>query len=161
MKFLLLVFITLFSSTCFSGANDWYFDRAINSVEFWKNPSEKGCRIVVDKQEEASNKPIEYYKTPLFQKELQAKKKEALSMFGVDQWTVKFENVSKIKDEIVVDFSGDYLDNSKEKTAYRERHIYGPEKYTQFLYTCPDNVSSSDMGLVFDQIRKAKQGVRQ
>lgn len=163
MKRILPTFIAIIILTSnVSAAPEWYFDKAMNGVQFWKNKDQKNCRVVVDQQAEGSNKPIDYYRTNVFTEELQKNKKFTLGMFGIEDWTVKINNVSEKDDKIIVDFSGQYRDQNNENTFYSERHIYGAKDLIQFLYTCPSPIPEKFGSLkVFDFILSAmRAGVK-
>jgi hypothetical protein len=159
MRILLFGILLLQSILAFAAGGEWYFDQSINGVEFWKNPTQKECRIVVDKQLKSSNKPLEFYQSDIFKHELQERKKSTLSFFGVHQWSVRVEEVSRKDSDIVVDFSGDYDDQNNEKTYYRERHLYGPQRFVQLLYTCSKKILPTTYGEIFSRILTTPSGL--
>jgi hypothetical protein len=148
--------LSLFISASFAQSSEWYFDRAINGVEFWKHPSLKNTRIVVDTQNLGSHQPPEYYQTPVFVTELQQRKREVLKYFAIEDWQVKIEKVQRLGDDVVVDFSGSYLDASRKRVFYQERHLYGPKRLKQFLFTAEnqDQLHREQLLTTFESIGK-------
>ncbi len=138
MIILRVIFIILALASGYASAStSWYFDKAINGVEFWKHPEMKEARIVLERQTTKSSPELKYYQSKEFTETFQTRKRMTLSFFSITEWTVTVESVKKVGADIVVDFSGTYLDRTSTKVTYRERHFYGPNQVTQLLFTAP------------------------
>ncbi len=147
-----------FSGGYASASNSWYFDKAINGVEFWKHPEMKDARIVLERQAVKSPTELKYYQSKEFTETFQARKRMTLSFFSITEWTVTVESVKKVGADVVVDFSGSYLDRISTKVTYRERHFYGPNQVIQLLFTAPvmSKPESATVLRGFDEALKAR-----
>ncbi len=133
----LIILISLLAGGPAIASNSWYFDKAINGVEFWKHPEMKDARIVLERQTTQSPTDLAYYQSKEFAETFQSRKRMTLSFFSITEWTVTVESVKKVGTDIVVDFSGTYVDRTSTKVTYRERHFYGPKRLIQLLFTAP------------------------
>jgi len=113
--YLTLILLILPSITLASKSSSWYFDRAINGVEFWKNDDFSKCLITAQKLNESNSQTLDYFLSDNFTKNMQDKKKLTLGILGLENWTVQINKTYEINKEVRVEMSGDYTDMQKIK----------------------------------------------
>lgn len=137
---------------------EWYFEEAINGIEFWKNSKLPHCQIVKEDLSITTQKDISFYRSEVFFKDLQEAKKQTLSFLGINDWMLSNHQVEQVKDSISIHFTGKYTDSRAEITYFVENHLYHKNTLTQFLYTCsqpiPDPKGATK---IFSQINSHKR----
>lgn len=120
-------------------SSEWYIDKSIDGVEFWKHPELKQTRVLYQHQLTKNTYQPDFYQSEDFQKKLQQDKKKTLSFFGIENWDFKITKTEIHKEFVEVVFEGSYDDREGQKTYFIEMHLYGPQKVSQILFSSEKN----------------------